>query len=148
MDNAAELAMELEEQGGCSAVYHAMSEEDVIRIMQHGKTMVASDGGIHMPAEDRPHPRNYGSFSGCLATMCARMVCLDSPEAIHKMSRMPADRIGLADRGRIEVGAMADIAVLDPATVIDRATFKNPHQLSEGVHHVFVNGQAVLSTGR
>lgn len=144
---AAELAMELEEKGGCSAVYHAMSEEDVIRIMQHGKTMVASDGGIHMPAEDRPHPRNYGSFSRVLGKYVREDGVLGFSEAIHKMSRMPADRIGLADRGRIEVGAMADIAVLDPATVIDRATFKNPHQLSEGVLHVFVNGQAALIDG-
>ena len=66
MDNAAELAMELEERGGCSAVYHAMSEQDVVRIMQHSKTMIASDGGIHMPAADMPHPRNYGSFARVL----------------------------------------------------------------------------------
>jgi len=67
--------------------------------------------------------------------------------AIHKMTRMPADRIGLQDRGRIEVGAVADIAVLDPDRVIDRATFEKPHQFSEGVQHVFVNGQAVLLNG-
>ena len=66
MENAAELAMELEENGGCSAVYHAMAEEDVVRIMQHPKTMVASDGGIFMPNEDMPHPRNYGSFARVL----------------------------------------------------------------------------------
>lgn len=60
------------------------------------------------------------------------------------MTRMPADRINLNDRGRIEVGAYADIAVLDPETVTDRATFKDPHQYAEGIHHVFVNGKAVL----
>jgi dihydroorotase/N-acyl-D-amino-acid deacylase len=147
VENAAELAMELEENGGCSAVYHAMSEEDVIRIMQHVKTMVASDGGIHMPAEDRPHPRNYGSFSRVLGKYVREDGVLGFSEAIHKMSTMPADRIGLDDRGRIEVGAIADISVLDPATVIDRATFRNPHQLSEGVQHVFVNGQPVLING-
>ena len=63
------------------------------------------------------------------------------------MTRMPANRIGLAQRGRIEPGAMADIAVLNPETVIDRATFAQPHQMSEGVLHVFVNGQAALLNG-
>jgi dihydroorotase/N-acyl-D-amino-acid deacylase len=147
MENAAELAMELEEQGGCSAVYHAMSEQDVVRIMQHPRTMVASDGGIHMPAEDMPHPRNYGSFARVLGRYVREEAVIGFSEAIRKMSRMPADRIGLADRGRIEVGAMADIAVLDPESVIDRATFRNPHQLSVGVHHVFVNGRTVLLNG-
>ena len=100
-----------------------------------------------MPAEDRPHPRNYGSFARVLGLYVREKGVLEFSAAIHKMSRMPADRIGLSERGRIEVGAIADIAVLDPGQVIDRATFKNPHQLSEGVHHVFVNGQAVLLDG-
>jgi len=147
IENAAELAMELEQNGGCSAVYHAMSEADVVRIMQHPKTMIASDGGIHMPAEDMPHPRNYGSFARVLGRYVRQDGTLRFSGAVHKMSKMPADRIGLPDRGRISVGAFADIAVLDPESVIDRATFRNPHQMSEGVHHVFVNGQAVLLNG-
>ncbi|MBT8053138.1 MAG: amidohydrolase family protein, partial [Gammaproteobacteria bacterium] len=122
-------------------------EEDVVRIMKHPRTMVASDGGIHMPAEDRPHPRNYGSFARVLGKYVREDGVLRFEEAINKMSRMPADRIGISDRGRITVGAMADIAVLDPVKVIDRATFEEPHQMSEGVHHVFVNGQAVLLNG-
>jgi len=145
--NAAELAIELEEGGGCSAVYHAMSEQDVIRIMQHDRTMIASDGGIHMPAEDMPHPRNYGSFSRVLGRYVREQAVIGFSEAIHKMSQMPADRIGLADRGRIREGAFADITVLDPETIIDVATFKNPHQLSVGVHYVLVNGVMVLQDG-
>jgi len=148
IDNAAELAMELEENGGCSAVYHAMSEQDVVRIMQHEKTMIASDGGIHMPAQDMPHPRNYGSFSRVLGLYVREQGVLGFSAAIYKMSVMPANRIGLSDRGRIKAGAYADIAVLDPETVIDRATFKNPHQLSVGAHHVFVNGVPVLLGGQ
>jgi len=144
MENAAELAMELVENGGCSAVYHAMAEEDVVRIMQHPKTMVASDGGIFMPNDDMPHPRNYGSFARVLGYYVREKGVLSFPQAVHKMTLMPAERIGLAQRGRIEAGAIADIAVLNPETVIDRATFARPHQMSEGVVHVFVNGQAVL----
>lgn len=147
VENAAELAMELEESGGCSAVYHAMSEQDVIRIMQHERTMIASDGGIHMPAEDMPHPRNYGSFSRVLGRYVREQAVIGFSEAIHKMSLMPAMRIGLVDRGRIQPGAFADISVFDPDVVIDRATFKNPHQLSVGMHYVFVNGVAVLFDG-
>jgi N-acyl-D-aspartate/D-glutamate deacylase len=64
--------------------------------------------------------------------------------AIYKVSRLPAARIGLHDRGRIEEGAIADIAVLDPAAIVDKATFENPHQYAEGAHHVFVSGEAVL----
>jgi len=67
--------------------------------------------------------------------------------AIHKISMLPADRIGLDDRGRIKVGTIADIAVLDPATIIDKATFDSPHQYAEGAHHVFVAGEAVLLNG-
>lgn len=147
MENAAELAMELVENGGCSAVYHAMSEEDVVRIMQHPKTMVASDGGIFMPNDDMPHPRNYGSFARVLGYYVREKGVLSFAQAVHKMTRMPANRIGLAQRGRIEAGAIADIAVLNPETVIDRATFAQPHQMSQGVLHVFVNGQAVLLNG-
>jgi dihydroorotase/N-acyl-D-amino-acid deacylase len=147
MPNAAELVMELEEKGGCSAVYHSMDEADVVRIMQHPKTMVASDGGIHMPANDRPHPRNYGSFARVLGRYVREQGVLGFADAVYRMSRMPADRIGLPDRGRIATGAYADIAVLDPDAVIDRATFSNPHQLAAGVRHVFVNGQAVLRDG-
>lgn len=148
MANAAELVMELEEAGSCTAVYHAMDEGDVVRIMRHPRTMVASDGGIFMPGDDVPHPRNYGSFARVLGVYVREKGVLDLPTAIHKMSRMPADRIGLADRGRIEPGARADIAVFDPDRVIDRATFRQPHQFAEGMVHVLVNGQAVLLDGR
>ncbi|MFC1795806.1 amidohydrolase family protein [Pseudomonadota bacterium] len=131
-----------------SAVNHGMSEEDVVRIMQYPKTMIASDGGIFMPGDNVPHPRNYGSFARVLGVYVREKGVLSFPVAVHKMSRMPADRIGLQDRGRIEVGAIADITVLDPNRVIDRATYQNPHQFSEGVQHVFVNGQAVLLDGK
>ena len=147
IENAADLVIELEQNGGCQAVYHAMSDEDVVRIMQHPRTMVASDGGIHMPDKDMPHPRNYGSFARVLGRYVREQGVLGFEEAVYKMTRMPADRIGLSERGRIEPGAIADIAVLNPETIIDRATFKQPHQFSEGVVHVFINGEAVLLNG-
>ena len=148
MDTAAELAMEIQQNGGCFGVFHAMSEEDVARIMQHPRTMIASDGGIHIPGEGVPHPRNYGTFSRVLAYYVRETHTISTGEAIYKMSKWPAQRIGLADRGRIQVGAMADIAVMDLGTVQDHAEFENPHQYSSGVMHVLVNGQWVLRDGQ
>jgi len=144
MDTAADLALELQESGGCSGVFHAMSEEDVARIMKHPRTMIASDGGIHMPGEGVPHPRNYGTFARILAYYVRDKQLISTGEAIYKMSKMPAQRIGLNDRGRLEVGAMADIAVLDLDTIQDHASFDQPHQFATGVQHVLVNGVMVL----
>ena len=144
MDAAADLALEIQTNGGCSGVFHAMSEEDVARIMQHPRTMIASDGGIYVAGEGVPHPRNYGSFARVLAHYVRDKEVIPAGEAIHKMTKMPAERIGLHDRGRVEVGAMADIAVLDLDTVQDHATFQNPHQYATGVKHVLVNGVIVL----
>jgi len=143
-ENAADLLMELVEAGNCSAVFHAINEEDVKRIMRHPVTMTASDGGVEGPSERVPHPRNYGTFSRLLGFYVREQNVLPFHTAIHKITRLPADRIGLNDRGRIEVGAIADIAVLDPATIIDKATFADPHQYAVGAHHVFVSGEAVL----
>lgn len=143
-ENAAELLMELVEAGNCGAVFHAINEDDVRRIMRHPVTMIASDGGVEGPSERVPHPRNYGTFARLLGYYVREQDVLPFHTAIYKVTRLPADRLGLTDRGRIEVGAIADIAVLDPATVIDKATFDNPHQYAEGAHHVLVSGQAVL----
>ena len=147
LESAAERVLWLETSGGCSAVYHTMDEGDVERVMRHPGTMIASDGGIFQPGPEVPHPRNYGAFARVLGVYVRERGVLDFPTAIHKMSRMPADRMGMSDRGRLAVGAYADIAVLDPERVVDRATFEDPHQMSEGVVHVLVNGEMALRDG-
>ena len=147
VDNAAELALELQEKGGFSGIFFAMNEEDVARIMQHPMTMIASDGGIPPFGVGVPHPRNYGTFARVLGYYVRQQNLLSFEEAIRKMTSLPAQRLGITDRGHLTVGARADIAVLDLNAVIDKATFPEPHQYSEGVHHVFVNGQAVLLEG-
>lgn len=146
-ENAADLLMELVEAGNCSAIFHAINEEDVKNIMRHPATMPASDGGIEGPSERVPHPRNYGTFSRVLGYYVREQNLLPLHTAIHKMTMLPANRIGLSDRGRIAAGAIADIAVIDPETVIDKSTFENPHQYAEGTSHVFVSGEAVLLNG-
>ena len=148
MDEAAELALEIQENGGCSGIFHSMSEEDVARIMQHPRTMIASDGGIYVAGEGMPHPRNYGTFARVLAYYVRDTQTISTGEAIYKMSKFPADRIGLHERGRIEEGAMADIAVLDMNLVQDNATFAEPHQYATGVKHVLVNGVFALKDGQ
>jgi len=147
IENAAELIMDLEYAGGCQCVYHAMSDEDVDTIMRHPRTMIGSDGGIVIPGPLRPHPRYYGTFPRVLGHYVRGRGLLSLASAIHKMTRMPADRLDIADRGRIELGATADITVFDPDTIIDTATFEDPNQYAEGVHYVFVNGVAVLLNG-
>ncbi len=144
IENAAELIMNFEYAGGCQCVYHAMSMEDVDRIMVHPKTMIASDGGVMAPGDNSPHPRNYGAFARVLGEFVRERDLLPLPTAIHKMTAMPADRINLGERGRIATGLIADIVVFDPEAITDTATFEEPHQYALGVHHVFVNGEAVL----
>ena len=144
IENAAALIIELQEAGGCQAIYHAMHPEDVLNILKYPRTMIAADGGIEIPGNGHPHPRNYGTYARVLGHYVRKQQALPLHTAIHKMTRMPADRIGLLDRGRIQAGAVADIVVFDPATVIDRATFSDPHQYAAGVHHVFVAGEAVM----
>ncbi|MFT5501914.1 MAG: N-acyl-D-amino-acid deacylase [Woeseiaceae bacterium] len=143
-ENAAELLMDLVAAGNCSAVFHAMDEEDVKRIMAHPMTMPSSDGGVEAPSEKVPHPRNYGTFARVLGYYVREQNVMPFHTAIYKVSGLPAWRIGLSDRGTLEEGAIADIAVLDPETIRDTSTFDNPHQYAQGAHHVFVSGEAVL----
>ncbi len=147
LEEASLLALELQEKGGFSGIFHAMAEEDVKRIMQHPHTMVASDGGIYAPGEGVPHPRNYGTFARVLGHYARDLGIVSVAEAIRKMTSLPADRMGITDRGVIEKGAFADIAVLDLDAVNDTARFGDPHHYATGARHVFVNGVAVLLDG-
>lgn len=147
VEAAAELAMDLQAQGGCRVVLHSMAEEDVRRIMQHPTTMIASDGGIPAPGVGAPHPRSYGTFARVLGHYVREERVLSMPEAIHKMTGFPARRLRLANRGTLEEGAVADVAVFNPDTITAHATFADPHQFASGVEHVFVSGEAVLRNG-
>jgi dihydroorotase/N-acyl-D-amino-acid deacylase len=144
LDEAAELALELQEKGGFSGVFHAMSEDDVQYIMKHPHTMIASDGGIVAPGEGVPHPRNYGTFARVLGHYSRELGLLSFEKAVRKMSSLVAERLGIADRGVIEPGAYADIAVLEREAIEDAAVFGDPHHYAKGAKHVFVNGVAVL----
>jgi dihydroorotase/N-acyl-D-amino-acid deacylase len=147
-ENAADLAIEIQRKGGCSAVYHAISEEDVERVLAYRWTMVASDGGVVAPGEGAPHPRNYGTFARVLGRYVRERGLLRLEEAVWKMTGLPAQRMGLWDRGLIRPGMRADLVLFDPERVRDRAEFGNPHQYAEGVEAVWVNGTATLGAGK
>jgi N-acyl-D-amino-acid deacylase len=94
-----------------------------------------------------PHPRSYGTFARVLGVYARDKKVISLEEAVKKMSAMPAARIGLTDRGVLRPGMKADIAIFDPATVRDAATFEKPHQYAEGFSHVIVNGQVIFENG-
>lgn len=144
---AVELVIEGELNGSASMVYHVMDEADVERIMRHPWTAIASDGSLQRPGSGVPHPRAYGTFPRVLGVYVRERGVLTLPDAVRKMTSLPAWRLGLADRGRIAEGLVADITVFDPATVKDRATFTEPHQYPEGIRHVVVNGVPVVENG-
>jgi dihydroorotase/N-acyl-D-amino-acid deacylase len=146
-DAAADLTMEIVERGGARAIYHAMQEADVERIMQHPATAIGSDGGISVFGEGVPHPREYGTFARVLSRYVRDRGVLTLEEAVRKMSAATAQRIGVLDRGILREGFYADVAVFDPTEVRDMATFQDPHQYAVGVKYVLVNGVVVVSEG-
>ena len=147
VSNAADVAMELVEAGSCSGVFHSMSDQDVRTIMKHPWTSISSDGGIPAMDEGVPHPRNYGAFARVLGRYVREDSVLTLEEAVHKMSGLPAERLNLTDRGVLREGNVADVALFDPAAIMDTAEFGDPHHYAQGVIHVFVGGVPVLRQG-
>jgi dihydroorotase/N-acyl-D-amino-acid deacylase len=147
IENAAEAALWIVEQGGCQGIFHAMSEDDLVRILAHPATMIASDGEIPIFGRANPHPRSYGTFARVLGVYVRERHVLTLEDAVRKMTAFPAARLRLTDRGVLRPGMKADIAVFDPATVRDMATYEKPHQYAEGFTHVIVNGQVVFEHG-
>lgn len=144
IENAALTALELQLRGNCSAIYHAINEEDLERIMRYPGTMIASDGGIPIFGEDVPHPRNYGTFARVLGRYVRERKVLTLEEAVRRMTSLPAGRFRIMDRGILRPGMKADIAIFDPAVVADKSEFAKPHQYAVGFRHVVVNGQLVM----
>jgi N-acyl-D-aspartate/D-glutamate deacylase len=119
------------------AIYHSISEADMRRILVHPATMIGSDG---LPNDPRPHPRLWGTFPRVLGRYSRDEKLITLPDAVHKMTGMPAQRFGLAERGLIRNGYFADLVLFDPAKIIDTATFADPIRAAEGIAGVWVNG--------
>ncbi|MDT0261024.1 N-acyl-D-amino-acid deacylase family protein [Jatrophihabitans lederbergiae] len=124
----------------------AMDARDVHAFFLHPRGMVGSDGP---PTGNggKPHPRLHGTFTRVLGHYVRELGLLSMPEAIRKMTSLPAEVFGIPDRGVVAEGAVADLVLLDPLTVADRATFLDPYRLSSGIEHVFVNGCPSLTSG-
>lgn len=120
------------------AIYYAMDEDDVQRILAYESTMIGSDGIAH---DAIPHPRLWGTFPRVLGHYARDLGLFSLETAVHKMTGLPASNFGLRGRGVVEPGAWADLVVFDPQTVIDVADFESPTRPAAGISHVLVNGQ-------
>jgi N-acyl-D-amino-acid deacylase len=120
------------------AIYHSISEQDMRRILAHPATMIGSDG---LPNDPRPHPRLWGTFPRVLGRFSREEKLFSLPDAIHKMTGMPAQRFGLADRGFVRKGYAADLVLFNPETILDTATFEDPIRPAIGISAVWVNGR-------
>jgi len=129
-----------------TVVLHGMCEDDVQTVLRHPTTMIGSDG---IPTLDgKPHPRLYGTFARVLGRYGRELGVLSIAEAVHRMTGLPAETFGLDGRGVVRLGHFADLVLFDPATIVDRGSFEDPHVYPTGITAVFVNGVRVLAAGR
>lgn len=136
----------LQEDPSVVAIVFSMAEEDVRRVMRHPAAMFGSDG---LPSTGgKPHPRLYGTFARVLGTYVRQEKVLTLEEAIHKMTALPAAKHRLAGRGEIALGYYADLAIFDPASVADVATYQEPRRHPAGIRYVIVNGEVIVDDGR
>jgi N-acyl-D-aspartate/D-glutamate deacylase len=119
------------------AIYHSISEDDMRTILSHPATMIGSDG---LPNDPRPHPRLWGAFPRVLGRYCRDEALFALPEAIYKMTGLPARRFSLDGRGFIREGCAADMVLFNPETIADTATFSDPIKPATGIESVWVNG--------
>jgi len=144
LEDQISLIFEIQTNGGASAVFHSMSEDDLRVFLQHPNTMIASDSGVRRYQEGVPHPRGYGNNARILARYVRELHLLRLEDTIRKMTSLPATTFHIVDRGFIRPGAWADIAIFDPAKVQDNATFDDPHHYATGFRCVLVNGVPVV----
>jgi N-acyl-D-amino-acid deacylase len=130
--------------GGASAVFHGMSDEDIKRIMKYPYNMFASDASIRVFNAGVPHPRGYGTNARVLSKYVREEKVISLEEAIRRMTSLPAQKFQLKDRGLLKEGMAADIVVFDASEVQDMSTYEKPHAYSKGFHYVIVNGELTI----
>jgi N-acyl-D-amino-acid deacylase len=149
LDAAIEIVVA--ERGRGYMILFQLDEADLLRALVHPEVMIGSDGSSLATtgelAAGKPHPRSYGTFPRVLARYVREQGVLDLETAVHKMTGLPARRLGLADRGVVRVGAKADLVAFDPGRIADRATYEDPHRYADGISHVLVNGRVVIEAG-
>jgi N-acyl-D-amino-acid deacylase len=141
----------VEEKNRVGMITFMMKEENLKKILAHPLVGVGCDGSAIAPygplGRGKPHPRNYGTFPRVLGRYIREEKILPLEKMIFKMTYRAAQKFGLVKRGLLKPGYYADVVVFDPARVIDKATWTNPHQYPEGINHVFVNGVQVIENG-
>lgn len=141
----------IEQGGSVPTVYEHHTEDDMNLALRQPWCSIGSDGSawaVEGPLRrGHPHPRNFGTFPRVLGVYVRERGVLRLEDAVRKMTLLNAARLGLVDRGQLRPGAFADVTVFDPQRVIDKSTYSAPFQYSEGIEHVLVNGQVVLSAG-
>ncbi len=146
-DGLAELAIEIERHGGAGIINYGMHEDDVRYAMQLPWVATASDGSAKIMTSEQPHPRSFGTFSRKVGRYAIEDNVVTLAHAVRSASGLPADILGLTDRGYIKPGLAADLVVFDPDTFRDRATFEQPYHYSSGVKYVFVDGVSAVHEG-
>lgn len=148
-----DVAMDLviEDESRVSAIYFTQSEDVVRRVAGRPWVSIGSDEGSYAPEgvflRSKPHPRAYGSFARFLGRYVRDEGVTTFPDAIRRITSLPAETLRLDGRGRLVPGYAADVVVLDPTVVCDLATFEDPHRYAVGVRDVFVNGVHTLADG-
>ena len=143
-----EVILDIQRHGGAQAISFGMGEDDVRQVMQHPYVATASDGSAHRPGGgDKPHPRAYGTFPRKFRyALDDKLMTLE--QAVRSCSGLPAEILGLPDRGTIRTGHAADLVVFDPKTFRDAATWDDPTRYAHGIKYLFVNGVAAISEGK
>jgi N-acyl-D-amino-acid deacylase len=145
------LDLILEDESRVGTVYFLMSEANVARQLRKPWVSIGSDGGSVAPQgvflASNPHPRAYGNVARLLGKYVRDDKTISLADAVRRLSGLPAENLGLDRRGLLKDGYFADIAIFDPASIADRATFEKPHQYAVGMKHVLVNGRIVLKDG-
>jgi N-acyl-D-amino-acid deacylase len=142
-----DAAIDLIFLGGPSVVSFNQSDADVEYFMKKLYVMTGSDGQITVFGQAKPHPRNYGTFPRKIRRYVLEKKTISMEQVIRAASGLPAEMLKFRDRGLIKESCVADIVVFDPERIRDRATFENPHQYSEGIDFVLINGQVVIRDG-
>jgi predicted amidohydrolase YtcJ len=141
------LVIDIESQGDAGAISFGMSEEDVRFVLSQDFVATASDASAHLPGEDRPHPRAYGTFPRKFRyALDEKLTSLE--QAVHSCTGLPAKILRMPDRGVLRAGAFADVVVFDQGLFRDSATFDEPTRYAKGVDYLFVNGVAAIAGGK
>lgn len=143
-----DMAIAMIEKGGARTVIFSLDPADVEAIMKQPWTMTGSDGALVPFGGTSEHPRAYGNYSRKIRAYVLDKPVISMQQAIHSGTGLPAQVLGLPDRGLLREGYYADVIVFDPATIRDLATFEQPHAYSVGMTHVFVNGRTAVAEGK